>query len=311
MTGFITVMDAVHMAYDRAPFPDRHLFIVKEGYPTVGVNITRILWDGSRTSALFFQTLTMTKRQCDLTSWSRPCARTPGFASIEFDTAVPVTNGQTLKLSGCMTLCDRGYHKCQETMCAMKYPLVGTHSSISSTVSLSNLLPFLPSVFSNNSWSFSLVEVVRAVASTHADGPKVEVNVQVHGVEFMKLVGASLVNDIQTIGLGAFVFRGNRVWRIVSSEGVEICLVKLFLDVGHLLARGNLAVLVHNLVKQRRKLFAAYLDDSFLLVRYRRVLGLAGDLLNTSSMDCSGVTSVTGLPCWSLHLSCSFIHLTH
>jgi hypothetical protein len=36
---FITAMDAVHMAYDRAPFPVRHLFIGKEGYPTVGVNM--------------------------------------------------------------------------------------------------------------------------------------------------------------------------------------------------------------------------------------------------------------------------------
>ena len=39
LPGFITAMDAVHMAYDRAPFPARHLFIGKEGYPTVGVNM--------------------------------------------------------------------------------------------------------------------------------------------------------------------------------------------------------------------------------------------------------------------------------
>jgi hypothetical protein len=39
LPGFITDMDAVHMAYDRAPFPARHLFIGKEGYPTAGVNM--------------------------------------------------------------------------------------------------------------------------------------------------------------------------------------------------------------------------------------------------------------------------------
>ena len=29
-------MDAVHIAYDKAPYPSRHLFIGKEGYPTGG-----------------------------------------------------------------------------------------------------------------------------------------------------------------------------------------------------------------------------------------------------------------------------------
>ena len=39
LPGFITAMDAVHMAYDTAPFTARHLFMGKEGYPTVGVNM--------------------------------------------------------------------------------------------------------------------------------------------------------------------------------------------------------------------------------------------------------------------------------
>ena len=39
LPGFITVMDAVHMAYDTAPFTARQLFMGKEGYPTVGVNM--------------------------------------------------------------------------------------------------------------------------------------------------------------------------------------------------------------------------------------------------------------------------------
>ena len=39
LPGFITDMDTVHMAYDTAPFTARHLFMGKEGYPTVGVNM--------------------------------------------------------------------------------------------------------------------------------------------------------------------------------------------------------------------------------------------------------------------------------
>jgi hypothetical protein len=37
LPGTLTCMDAVHMAYENAPYPSRHLFIGKEGYPTVGV----------------------------------------------------------------------------------------------------------------------------------------------------------------------------------------------------------------------------------------------------------------------------------
>ena len=44
------------------------------------------------------------------------------FTSCEWDTSVTASNGQTFKLHGCMALCDSGYHKWQETMCAMKHP---------------------------------------------------------------------------------------------------------------------------------------------------------------------------------------------
>jgi hypothetical protein len=37
--GILTCMDAVPMTYDKGPYPSRHLFIDKEGYPTVGVNM--------------------------------------------------------------------------------------------------------------------------------------------------------------------------------------------------------------------------------------------------------------------------------
>ena len=54
-------------------------------------------------------------------------------------------------------------------------------------------------------------EKVRTGTATHADGSIVEVNVQVHGMEFIKLVCASLGNVFQTRGLRGFVFRRNWV----------------------------------------------------------------------------------------------------
>ncbi len=129
-------------------------------------------------------------------------------------------------------------------------------------------------------------------------------------MEFIKLSGASLDHVFQTRSFRGFVFRRNWVSGIVTSDGVEISHVQLFLHVGHLLPRGTLAVLVQNLVKQRGKVVTAHLDHSFLLVRYRCLLGLGGDLLDAELdgffwCDCSHE-----LLCWSLQLSCSCIHLT-
>ena len=56
--------------------------------------------------------------------------------------------------------------------------------------------------------------------------------------------------------------------RIITSEGVEICHSKFFPHVRHLIVCGNLVVLVHDLVKQRRKLVVENRNDSGLLVRY-------------------------------------------
>jgi hypothetical protein len=86
--------------------------------------------------------------------------------------------------------------------------------------------------------------------ATHGVGSEVEVEVQVHGVEFVKLL---CVICGQTLCLSDFVFRGNRFWRIVTSDGVEPCHAKRFPHVRHLLSSGNLAVRVPDLVKQRRK----------------------------------------------------------
>ncbi len=161
---------------------------------------------------------------------------------------------------------------------------VGPNSPILSTVFMSNFLPFLACTFSYNCVVtivavslfdsflnyFRCFEKVRTVTSTDGGGSEVEVEVQVHGVEFVKLLYA---NCGQTLCLSDFDFTGNRFWRIVTSDGVEPCHAKRFPYVPHLLSSGNLAVLVPDLVKGRCPL-------------------------------------VPGLSCWSLHLSCSFIHFT-
>ena len=80
LPDFITTMDSVHMSYDRAPFPDRHLFIGKEGYPTVGVNMySNVLgWvDIGVSLVLVVTSLTCSSMDCsgvmsvtDLSCWS-------------------------------------------------------------------------------------------------------------------------------------------------------------------------------------------------------------------------------------------------
>lgn len=145
LPGFITAMDAVHMAYDMAPFPARHLFMGKEGYPTVGVNMhsnavgwvkhVGFIFPGAHNdkTAVRFDNLVAAMRNDAL------------FTSCEWDTSVPATNGQTHKLHGCMSLCDSGYHKWKQTMCAMKYPTSVNEARFSSRFGCSLLLsPWLP-----------------------------------------------------------------------------------------------------------------------------------------------------------------------
>ncbi len=67
------------------------------------------------------------------------------FTSCEWDTSVLDTNGQTYNLHGCMTLCDSGYHRWQETMCSMKYPTSVNDARFSSRFGYSLFLsPPLP-----------------------------------------------------------------------------------------------------------------------------------------------------------------------
>ncbi len=119
---FITTTDAVHMAHDRGPFPVRHLFIGKEGYPAVGVNMhsTAVGWVKHVGSIFPDAHNDKTTVQFDkLVSVMRNDAL---FTSCEWDTSVPVSKVENFKLLDCMALCDSVYHRWRETMCAMKYP---------------------------------------------------------------------------------------------------------------------------------------------------------------------------------------------
>ena len=110
MPGFITAMDAVHMGYDRAPFPAGHVLIGKEVYPRQSP--LRMLCDGSLppTVAVYMHSNAVrwvkhvgsifpgahndktAVRFDNLVSAMRNDAL---IASCEWDTSVPATNGQT------------------------------------------------------------------------------------------------------------------------------------------------------------------------------------------------------------------------
>jgi len=105
LSGFITVMDTVHMTYDRDPFPVRHLFMGKEGYPTVGVNMhsnalgwvkhVGSIFPGSHNdkTVVCFDKLVTVMHHDTL------------FTSYKWDTTVTDTPGETFKLCGECLVC--------------------------------------------------------------------------------------------------------------------------------------------------------------------------------------------------------------
>ena len=132
LPGFITCMDAVHFAYDRAPFPARHLFMGKEGYPTVGVNMHCNALGWVKHVGTIFPGAHNDKTAVRFDNLVEAMRNDPLFTSCKWETAVPSSLDQTLELRGCMSLCDRGYHKWRQTMCAMKYPTTANEARFSS-----------------------------------------------------------------------------------------------------------------------------------------------------------------------------------
>jgi hypothetical protein len=96
-------MDTVHMAYDRAPFPARHLFIGKEGYPTVGVNMHSNAVGWVKHVGSIFPVAHNDKTVVRFDNLVSVMHNDTLFTSCEWDTSVPTTNGQTYNLHGCMT----------------------------------------------------------------------------------------------------------------------------------------------------------------------------------------------------------------
>jgi hypothetical protein len=122
LPGFITCMDGVHFAWDRAPYQTRWQYIGKEGYPTIVVNLHCTATGWIKYATTIFAGATNDKtivRSDDLVSKMQT---EPLFLERRWPTAAKDASGAAYELEGCMTLCDSGYHNWVETMSGIKHP---------------------------------------------------------------------------------------------------------------------------------------------------------------------------------------------
>ena len=120
LPGFITCMDGVHFAWERAPYQVRWQYIGKEGYPTVVVNLHCTATGWIKYAITIFAGATNDKtivRSDKLVSKMRA---DPLFLERTWPTAALDSTGAPHVLNGCMSLCDGGYHNWLETMSGMK-----------------------------------------------------------------------------------------------------------------------------------------------------------------------------------------------
>ncbi len=94
----------------------------KEGFPTVVVNIHctatgRIVYCGP-----IFPGTHNDKTMVHYDKLVDAMRHDALFKDCRWSTCVPNSTGSTHELTGCMTLCDSGYHEWQETMNGYKYP---------------------------------------------------------------------------------------------------------------------------------------------------------------------------------------------
>ena len=122
LPGTLTCMDAVHMAYENAPYPSRHLFIGKEGYPTVGVNMHSNAIGWIKYVGAIFPGAHNDKTAVRFDKLVQAMRTDPLFTTCSWSTAVPFSQQENMEIRGCMSLCDGGYHRWSQTMCAMKHP---------------------------------------------------------------------------------------------------------------------------------------------------------------------------------------------
>ena len=116
LPGVLTCMDAVHMAYDKAPYPSRHLFIGKEGYPTVGVNMHCNAIGWIKYVGGVFPGAHNDKTAVRFDKLVQAMRTDPLFTTCFWSTAVPFSQQENKDIRDCMTLCDDGYHRWSQTM---------------------------------------------------------------------------------------------------------------------------------------------------------------------------------------------------
>ena len=122
LPGFITCMDGVHFAWERAPYQLRWQYIGKEGYPTIVVNLHCTATGWIKYATTIFAGATNDKtivRSDDLVSKMKT---DPLFLERRWPTSAKDPSGSMHELEGCMTLCDSGYHNWVETMSGKKNP---------------------------------------------------------------------------------------------------------------------------------------------------------------------------------------------
>jgi len=122
LPGFVTCMDGVHLAWELAPFMSRWQYKGKEGFPTVVVNVHctatgRIVYVGP-----IFPGAHNDKTMVQYDKLVEAMRADTLFQQCHWQTCVPDGAGSYTELTGCMTLCDSGYHEWKQTMNAYKHP---------------------------------------------------------------------------------------------------------------------------------------------------------------------------------------------
>ena len=115
-------MDGVHLAWELAPFMSRWQYKGKEGFPTVVVNVHctatgRIVYVGP-----IFPGAHNDKTMVQYDQLVEAMRADSLFQQCHWQTCVPDGAGSYTELTGCMTLCDSGYHEWKQTMNAYKHP---------------------------------------------------------------------------------------------------------------------------------------------------------------------------------------------
>ena len=136
LPGFVTCMDGVHFTWELATFDSRWQYKGKEGYPTVVVNVHctatgRIVYVGP-----IFPGAHNDKTMVRYDKLVDSMRDDPLFKERQWQTWAPGAGGGNTVLTGCMTLCDSGYHEWQETMNGYKHPTTTSEAAWSCRCSL-------------------------------------------------------------------------------------------------------------------------------------------------------------------------------